>query len=220
MRRSLLLDQPSLIRFFAVTFDTAASRYHSGVYTRKRVELNAKLNAALSPYFLSQLKNLHKLVLKEFRKSIQDGLKGDGYDFALVVKETREQAEGEFVKGAKEVLLEDTDWSYEESLGQLKDDMEAIADLLRVEETKKMVSAIEVRCGVVGCEDFADGLGVQRNIKKQVSETVELSLNKPSADMWDKILSTFKDALSKAESAYIRKATSASSFVSSRTYHG
>ena len=37
-------------------------------------------------------------------------------------------------------------------------------------------------------------------------------MNKPSSDMWDKILSTFKDALSKAESAYIRKATSTSSF--------
>jgi hypothetical protein len=50
---------------------------------------------------------------------------------------------------------------------------------------------------------------VQRNIKKQFGETVELSLNKPTSDMWDKILSTFKDALSKAEKAYIRKATSA-----------
>lgn len=134
----------------SVTFDTAASRYHSGVYIRKRVELNAKLNAALSPYFLSQLKNLHKLVLKEFRKSIQDGLKGEAYDFALVIKETREKAEGEFVTGAKEVLLEDTEWSYKESLGQLKDDMEAIADLLRVEETKKMVAAIEVRWALLG----------------------------------------------------------------------
>jgi HKD family nuclease len=49
---------------------------------------------------------------------------------------------------------------------------------------------------------------MQRNIKKQVSETVELSLNKPSKEMWDKILSTFKEALAKAEEAYIRKATS------------
>ena len=37
-----------------------------------------------------------------------------------------------------------------------------------------------------------------------------MSLNNPSPDMWDKILITFKDALSKAESTYIRKATSSS----------
>lgn len=39
---------------------------------------------------------------------------------------------------------------------------------------------------------------------------MELSLNKPTAHMWDKILSTFKDALAKAETAYLKKATSAS----------
>ncbi|KAK4697654.1 protein SEY1, partial [Phenoliferia sp. Uapishka_3] len=172
------------------SFDTAASRYHSGVYTRKRIELLSKLNASLSPYFLAHLKNLHKLVLKEFRKSIQDGLKVDGYDFAKVVSETKKKAEEDFVRGAKEVLLKETNWSDEEVLAQLKEDVVAIADLLRGEETKKMVLIIE------------------RNIKKHVSETVELSLNKPSSDMWDKILSTFKDALAKAEAAYTRKATS------------
>ncbi|KAI5475047.1 GTP-binding protein Sey1 [Pseudohyphozyma bogoriensis] len=172
------------------TFDAAASRYHSGVYTRKRAELLAKLNSTLSPFFLSHLKNLHKLVLKDFRKAIQDGLKVDGYDFAEVVKATRKTAEEEFVKGAKEVKLDETEWSYEESLEQLREDVVAIADLLRVEETKKMVAVIE------------------RNIKKHVSETVELSLNKPSPTMWDKILSTFKDALETAETAYVKKATS------------
>lgn len=164
------------------------------MYARKRIELLAKLNASLSPFFLSHLKNLHKLVLKEFRKAIQDGLKVDGYDFALVVKDTKAKAEADFVRGAQEVLLSDTQWSFDESLGQLQEDVVAIADLLRVEETKKMVLVIE------------------RNIKKSVSETVELSLNKPSPDMWDKILATFKDALAKAETAYIRKATSAPAF--------
>jgi protein SEY1 len=128
-----------------VSFDTAASRYHSGVYSRKRLELLSKLNSTLSPLFLSHLKNLHKLVLKEFRKSIQDGLKADGYDFAQVVKETTEKAEEEFRKGAKEVTLEETGWSSEETEGQLREDMVAIADLLRVEETKKMIAVIEVR---------------------------------------------------------------------------
>lgn len=84
-------------------------------------------------------------MLKEFRKSIQDGLRVDGYDFALVVRETRAQAENEFEAQAREVVLKDTEWSYEETLAQLKEDTVAIADLLRVEETKKMVAVIEVR---------------------------------------------------------------------------
>ena len=48
----------------------------------------------------------------------------------------------------------------------------------------------------------------QRNIKKQVSDVVEVSLNEPKADMWDKVLSSFKLALDKAEEAYLKKATS------------
>jgi hypothetical protein len=62
----------------------------------------------------------------------------------LVVKETREKAESDFGAGAQEVLLAETGWSFEESLGQLKEDIVAIADLLRVEETRKMVLIIEV----------------------------------------------------------------------------
>jgi hypothetical protein len=42
-----------------------------------------------------------------------------------------------------------------------------------------------------------------------MTETVELALNNPSDDMWDKVLSTFKAALAKAEEAYVKKATSA-----------
>lgn len=197
----------------AETFDTAASRYHSAVYSRKRLELLSKLNSTLSPFFLAQLKNLHKTVLKEFRKSIQEGLKGEGYDFAEVVKGTKETAENDFVKGAKEVMLEETDWSYEETLNQLREDVVAIADLLRVEETKKMVLLIEVSAGFwfryASTQGSLTWLWIsQRQIKKEVGETVELSLAAPSADMWDKILGKFKDSLAKAESVYSRKASS------------
>lgn len=43
------------------------------------------------------------------------------------------------------IKLEDTDWSYEEAHEQLKQDLAAIADVLRAEETRKMVIVIEVR---------------------------------------------------------------------------
>lgn len=171
-------------------FDTAAGRYHAGVYDRKRLELLKKLNVALSSLFMTQLKNLHKSILREYRKAIQDGLKGEGYDFAAVVKSTRAKAEEDFVKGAREVVLADSGWSYDESLAQLQEDVVTIADMLRVEETKKMVAVIE------------------RNIKRQTAETVELSLGKPSPDMWDKVLSSFKGALAKGESSYLSKASS------------
>ena len=49
---------------------------------------------------------------------------------------------------------------------------------------------------------------MQRNFKKQISEPVEIYLNKPSPDMWDKILKIFRDTLNKAESSYLAKAKS------------
>lgn len=50
--------------------------------------------------------------------------------------------------------------------------------------------------------------GSQSNIKKQVSEPVELQLNKASKDMWDNTLLAFKEVLAKAEASYLTKAKS------------
>lgn len=49
---------------------------------------------------------------------------------------------------------------------------------------------------------------VQRNFNKQVSEPVELNLNKPTPEMWDNVLQVFRNTLEKAESAYLSKAKS------------
>ena len=49
---------------------------------------------------------------------------------------------------------------------------------------------------------------LQRNFKKQISEPVEVYLNKPTPDMWDKVLKVFRDTLDKAESSYLTKAKS------------
>ncbi|GAA5869671.1 hypothetical protein JCM8547_005102 [Rhodosporidiobolus lusitaniae] len=171
-------------------YDSEASRYHPSVYARQRSELLSKLHATLSPLFLSHLKNLHKLVLRQFRQSVETALQTDGYDFARVVGEAREEAEGRFREESGKVVLSESGWSTEEQEGMLREDIESVAELLRKEETRKMVAVIE------------------RNIKKQMTDTVELALNKPSDDMWDKVLKTFKEALDKAEQAYVKKATS------------
>ena len=77
-------------------FDKDASRYHAGVYQRKRTELMDKMHAALSPLFMGQLQNLHKSVLARFKSELLAGLKGDGYDFGSVVENTRQKAEAEY----------------------------------------------------------------------------------------------------------------------------
>lgn len=49
----------------------------------------------------------------------------------------------------------------------------------------------------------------QRNIKKQISDPVELLLAAAAPDMWDKVLTAFRETLGKAEIAYLTKAKSA-----------
>jgi hypothetical protein len=84
--------------------------------------------------------------------------------------------------------MDETDWTYEESFTQLHADLSSIADTLRADETKKMVISIE------------------RGIKKQFGPGVEVALNKPGLEMWDRVLKAFRDALDKAEATYTRKA--------------
>ncbi|KXN90981.1 Protein SEY1 [Leucoagaricus sp. SymC.cos] len=173
-----------------IWYDRDASRYHKAVYARKRADLISALDSTLSPLFLGQLKNLHKLCLVQFKKALFDGLKGEEYDFSDVVMKARAKWEGKFEEDTKEALVEETDWVWEDELESLKEEIGSVADQCRKDETKKIINQIE------------------RNIRKHTSEPVELQLNKGAKDMWDEILAAFKGALSKAESAYLTKAKS------------
>ncbi|KAJ6498856.1 RHD3/Sey1 [Mycena sanguinolenta] len=171
-------------------YDRDASRYHQGVYKRKRADLIVALDGVLSPLFIGQLKNLHKTCLVAFKKEMLDGLHGEGYSFADVVMTARQRCLSRFETGAKEALVEDTDWTWEDEMISLKEEVGHVADQCRKDETKKMVNLIE------------------RNFKKQISEPTDLSLNKAAPDMWDQILRAFRETLEKAEASYLAKATS------------
>lgn len=134
-----------------VAYDTAASRYHPAVYARQRAELVDKVHSALAPLFATQLKSAHKGLLRAYRVEIEEALKGDGYDFARVVTEARARAERSFEEEAKRVTLEESGWSAEEERIALGEDMDSVAELLRKEETRKMVAVIEVRLHFLLC---------------------------------------------------------------------
>ncbi|KAJ1019402.1 hypothetical protein NDA16_004519 [Ustilago loliicola] len=172
-------------------FDRDASRYHQDVYKRKRVDLLEKLNSSLSPFFLGQLKNLHRHILQSFKKNVLERMRNEtNYDFGQVVSSEKRGALAKFSTAAQAVLLADTDWTIDEEVAQLESEIQSISDTMRVEETKKMVAQIE------------------RTFKKNIAEPVEMALNKPEPDMWDKVLSAFRSTLEQAEATYLRKAKS------------
>lgn len=125
-------------------YDRDASRYHPGVYKRKQAELLATVDTTLTPLFLGQLKNLHKSTLVAFKKSLQEGLKGDS-DYAVVVTNATKVCLETFEKGATEARIEGPkDWNWEDELGLLKDEVEGVAEQFRKDETRKMINSIEV----------------------------------------------------------------------------
>jgi len=150
----------------------------------------AQIHANLSPLFFGQIKNLHKHAVVSFKKAVLDGLKGDSYDFSQVVKTARTTWEGIFVDGANEAILSDADWTFEEELAILREDITHIGTQCRADETKKMVNQIE------------------RNMRNQISEPIELALNKPLPTMWDSVLKAFRDVSNKASDVYLKKAQS------------
>lgn len=187
-------------------YDRDASRYHQGVYSRKRLDLHATITSTLSPLFLGQLKNLHKSCLSAFKSALHDTVSGGmEYNFGDIVSKATNECETRFQVGGKEVCIEEKEWSWEEELFMLREEIATIAEVFRKDETKKTINLIEVRM----CWAWVEGemLSIlQRNFKKQIAEPVDIALNKATPDMWDKVLGSFQQLLGKAESSYLKKA--------------
>ena len=80
------------------------------------------------------------------KTDIQTGLKAADYNFATVLSGARESAEKLFTNGAKEAVVVEGDaaWAWEDELELLRQEIRAVGDQLRKDETKKMVNTIEV----------------------------------------------------------------------------
>jgi hypothetical protein len=102
------------------------------------------MESTLSPLFLGQLKNLHKSCLVSFKREMLDGMRGESYNFAEIVSGSRSKFEQLFLTGAKELLIEGVDWSYDEEYSLFQEEIQLVADQCRKDETKKMVNVIEV----------------------------------------------------------------------------
>ena len=124
-------------------YDQNASRYHKGVYQRKRADLIGVMESTLSPLSLGQLKNLHKSCLVSFKREMLEGLRGESYNFAEIVSGGRSKFEQLFLTGAKELLIEGVNWSYDEEYSLFQEEIQLVADQCRKDETKKMVNVIE-----------------------------------------------------------------------------
>ena len=169
-------------------FDKDASRYHRGVYARKRADLLLQLNAVLLPFFLAQLKNLHTKLASAFQQAMQEGTRGASYDFGRLVEEHVAHALAAFDAETQRLVLPDTDWSVSEERMHLEEDLRAVARTLRADETQKLAVRLE------------------KDIRRHLAEPIEAALSEPDAGMWDRVLGVWRDACDRAAALYRERA--------------
>ena len=78
-------------------------------------------------------------------------MRGDSYNFAEIVSGARSKFEQLFLTGAKELLIDGVNWSYDEEYSLFQEEIQLVADQCRKDETKKMVNVIEVSVLVREC---------------------------------------------------------------------
>lgn len=175
-------------------FDKDASRYHQGVYARKRADLVEKLNTALLPSMLAQLKNLHVHLSQHFRAAVLEVIRHSAqYNFGNVVREQHDAALAHFDELTSAMLLPDTNWSVDEDRTRLEAELNKIAQTLRADESKKMTAQI------------------QRDVGKRLTEPVELAMSHPSEKVWDTVLLAHNDVMADAMATYLQRAGSLNS---------
>ena len=169
-------------------FDKDASRYHRGVYARKRADLLLQLNAVLLPFFLAQLKNLHTQLASAFHQAMQEGTRRASYNFGGLVEEHVTHALAAFDAETQRLVLPDTDWSVSEERVHLEEDLRAVARTLRADETQKLAVRLE------------------KDIRRHLAEPIEAALSEPDAGMWDRVLGVWRDACDRAAALYRERA--------------
>ena len=154
------------------------------MYKRKRSEMLTKANNMLESDQLGQLKNLHKKAVSQFSTTLQQALKpssdGDA-EFSTVATKARTEAIAFFTKGAKQIQLKETDWSFEEETVQLEQDLQELATVQREKELGKMVAALE------------------KQMKKALEEPIKLALDRPGAGMWGRVVTAYQQAVQDGE---------------------
>lgn len=195
-------------------FETAASRYHKGVYGRKRNELENKIDSRLKALFLGQLSAAHKFGVHAFSEAVSTAVKGGqkkgaSYEFAEIVDREQKSALERYERDAKAVLVEGAPWStYNQQLSLYQKDLNEVSGRLRREEMRRLATRVErwVRSRLgdsVGLEFNALGSGRGGSGAPETGE-------RPNTEneIWDRIWTVFAKTVQEAERRFTDRARS------------
>ncbi len=194
-------------------FETEASRYHKGVYSRKKDELEKKIDSRLKALFQGQLSAAHKAGVNEFSDAVSAAVKagqkkGASYDFAEIVDREKKVALTKYEKEAKAVLVEGAPWStFKQEMTLYQKDLGEVSGRLRRDEMRRLATRVErwVRSRLgesVGLEFNALGSG---RAGGGAPETGERDSEK---EIWDRRWSVFVKTVQEAEQRFTARAKS------------
>lgn len=194
-------------------FETEASRYHKGVYQRKRAELEGKVDTRLKALFHGQLSAMHKSGINDFSEAVTGAVKagqkrGTGYDFAEIVNQETKVALSKFQEVARSTVVEGLEWSnYDNELALYEKELAEVSSRLRKDEMRRLASRIErwvqSRLGEsVGLEFNALGSG------RAGGGAPEAGDKQTEKAFWDRIWNVFSETVIDAEKKFTDRASS------------
>ncbi|PKS06786.1 hypothetical protein jhhlp_006860 [Lomentospora prolificans] len=195
-------------------FEVQAGRYHKGVYTRKRSDLETKIDTRLKTLYLGQLTSSHKSGVASFTESVSSKVKagqkaGGSYDFADIVAQEKDRVLEVFKEEAKSLAIEGLPWTnFKPQYLIFERELDEVSSKLRKEELRRLATRVErwvkSRLGdSIGLEFSKLGSG-------RAGSGAPEALEKPPAekDLWDRIWSVFTDIVSEAETRFTDRARS------------
>ena len=194
-------------------FETEASRYHKGVYGRKKAELESKIDSRLRVLFQGQLSAAHKSGVRHFSDAVSAAVKagqkkGASYDFAEIVDREKKIALSKFEKEARGILVEGASWSnYKQEMSLYQKELSEVSGRLRRDEMRRLATRVErwVRSRLgesVGLEFNALGSG------RGGSGAPETGERGSEKEIWDRIWGVFIKTVQEAERRFTDRAKS------------
>ncbi|KAI0397174.1 RHD3/Sey1 [Xylariaceae sp. FL0594] len=195
-------------------FETQASRYHKAVYTRKRTELEGKIDQRLKALYQGQLTAAHKSGVVSFTEAVSGTVKagqksGAAYEFAEIVATEKARTLEEFGLEAESLAIDGVSWTnFKPQYVLFEKELDDISARLRKEEMRRLATRVErwvkSRLGdAVGLEftklgSGRGGMGAPEDGEKPATEK----------DLWDRIWAVFVSIVREAESRFADRAKS------------
>ncbi|PHH90853.1 hypothetical protein CDD83_2452 [Cordyceps sp. RAO-2017] len=198
----------------AGAFEAQASRYHKPTYARKKLELEAKVDARLKALYHGQLSAAHKAGVAAFSEAVANKVKagqkaGGAYEFAEIVAAEKKKTLDVFEAEAEALAIHGVAWTDFKPQYQLFEaELDEVSARLRKEEMRRLATRVE------------------RWVKSRLGDSVGLEFNKlgsgrggsgapetgdkPPAekDLWDRIWAVFTGVVAEAEGRFAERAKS------------